>query len=198
MNYVESVNDSLNLAMQDYPDMIICGQLAKWGSSGVTEHLWERYPTRVITMPVSEALMNASAMGIALTKRRVVMIHERMDFVAVGMDALINHIPIIHKSCGVQLPLMILAIVGKGHGQGPQHSKNLTHWFRNMEGWTVFEPQSLYALNREFDIALSLMQPVFFTLHRELFDSINEIDTIGNTTIRLCGASSYHEKTFYK
>jgi pyruvate/2-oxoglutarate/acetoin dehydrogenase E1 component len=92
---------------------------------GLTDGLHEARPEQVITFPVCENLMNGAAMGLALAGYRPVVIHERMDFLAVGMDPLVNHIPVWPARAPMSLPLVIFAVVGKGKGQGPQHSKNL-------------------------------------------------------------------------
>lgn len=198
MNYVQSINKALDEMLAADSRALVCGQLVKWGTAGVTEGLHARYPNQVITYPVSEALMNASAMGLALAGARCVMIHERMDFVAVAMDALVNHIPIWPRKCGVSLPLVIVCIVGKGHGQGPQHSKNLTHWFRGFEGWTVFDPDTSAQVYHDMKVATAMNSPVFFTLHRELFETDSSISPQNVDIINLCGASSFYEDKFYR
>ena len=195
MTYVQAINKALADILARDKSALVCGQLVKYGTAGLTEGLWEAYPSQIVQFPVSEALMNASAMGLALAGNRVVMIHERMDFVAVGMDALINHIPIWPRKCGVKLPLTIVGIVGKGKGQGAQHSKNFVSWFEGMEGWTVREPQSPDEAYEAFSLRLDT--PLFVSLHRELFNStvaqpLKKADIIG-----LCGAAERYEQEFY-
>jgi pyruvate/2-oxoglutarate/acetoin dehydrogenase E1 component len=81
--------------------------------AGLTTGLYEKYPEQFITYSVSESLMNSSAMGLALAGKRVVMLHVRMDFLACGMDALINHIPVWAKK-GTKLPIVIFCQIGRG------------------------------------------------------------------------------------
>ena len=199
MTYVESINKALDEMLASDPRSLVCGQLVKWGCAGVTNGLFEKYPKQVITYPVSEALMNASAMGLALAGTRVVMIHERMDFVAVGMDALVNHIPIWPRKCGVDLPLTIVGIVGKGHGQGAQHSKDLTNWFSDFEGWAAYRADSVaraYGTMRE---STRQKWPVFCALYRELFSSSEMAAYRRNSDIiGLCGAGESYERAFYR
>jgi len=197
MKYVTAVNRALDEMLAGDARALVCGQLVKYGTAGITTGLYEKYQKQIVQFPVSEALMNASAMGLALAGTRCVMIHERMDFVAVAMDALINHIPIWPKKCGVKLPLVIVGIVGKGHGQGPQHSKNFSSWFANFEGWTVFEPGTAEEAYRDMKKATSMDVPVFFALHRELFNTENESAPLRLSITRLCGASKRHEHEHY-
>lgn len=198
MTYVQSINKALAEMLAADSNALVCGQLVRWGTAGVTEGLWESYPSQVLTYPVSEALMNSSAMGLALAGNRVVMIHERMDFVAVGMDALINHIPIWPRKCGVSLPLTIVGIVGKGNGQGAQHSKNFAEWFRGMEGWTTFEPESPESALADMRLATASMSPCFVALHRELFNSDVAQTLKRRNIIGLCGAAGRYEQEFYR
>ena len=199
MTYVEQVNKALREMLARDKNALVCGQLVRYGTAGVTAGLYEEFPDQVVTYPVSEALMNASAMGLALAGSRVVMIHERMDFVAVAMDTLINHIPIWPRKCGVALPLTVIGIVGKGNGQGAQHSKNFTDWFRRVEGWMTYEPNSPEDAYAAMLRATSgRLLPCFVALHREFFDAEYAFSLPKNQgIIGLCGASPRHEQEFY-
>lgn len=197
MTIAEAVRTALARAMAEDDNVILLGQLLRYGTAGVTAHLHEGFPERVITMPVSEQLMNGAAMGLALAGMRPVVVHERMDFLAVGMDALVNHIPIWPRKCGTALPVVVLTFVGKGNGQGPQHSKNFTHWFRGMEGWSVAEPQSPDDAARSMTAALRGNMPTLYVLHREHLQSERGVWIEQQTHIRFCGASPRHEAAFY-
>ena len=198
MNYIQSAHAALDEMLARDKHALVCGQLVRWGTAGLTEGLYEKYTDQVITYPVSESLMNASAMGLALAGSRVVMIHERMDFVTVGMDALTNHIPIWPRKCGVSLPLTIIGIVGKGHGQGAQHSKNFAQWFRDMEGWRTFEPESVDAIHLDMRLATGNNFPCFVALHREFFMGEGTFSLAQKQRIiRLCGSSRGDEQEFY-
>lgn len=197
LTFAQAINRALDEALQD-PAVLVCGQLVKHHVAGITTGLHAKYPDQVVTYPISEALMNSSAMGLSLAGKRPVMIHERMDFLACGMDALVNHIPIWRKKCGVKLPLVILAIVGKGHGQGPQHSKNLTSWFENFDGWTVMQPYDPTSAYHMMKAAIFGDYPVMHVAHREFLESTGTVDIKSRSRIGLCGASQRHEQEFYK
>ena len=140
--------------------------------------------------------MNSSAMGLALSGKRVVMIHVRMDFLASGMCALVNHIPIWHTK-GSRLPITFVCQIGKGMGQGAQHSKDLTAWFKNFEGWTVRVPESPTQAYQMLKDSIFGDKPTMYVIHRELFDLEEGKKIIPKDSIRLCGASRRHEKQFY-
>jgi pyruvate/2-oxoglutarate/acetoin dehydrogenase E1 component len=140
--------------------------------------------------------MNSSAMGLALAGKRVVMIHVRIDFLASGMCSLVNHIPIwYHK--GHDLPIVLICQVGKGMGQGAQHSKDLSSWFNKFQGWNVVTPETP---TEAHDLLLSSIfgnKPTLYVIHRELFDAKQPKKLSPQDDIKLCGASRSHERHFY-
>lgn len=195
--YLQAINAALRQAITD-PAVLVCGQLVKYGLGGLTAGLVDQAPAQVITFPVAENLMNGAAMGLALAGRRPVVIHERMDFVAVGMDPLVNHIPVWPARVpSLALPLVVLAVVGKGKGQGPQHSKNLSPWFGMLEGWTVLEPESPDEAHDYLLRAIFGRAPVLYVAHREFFRATGRVAAPRPAKIGLCGASERHERAFY-
>lgn len=196
MTFVQSINQALADSLAHDNNVLVCGQMPKYGIAGLTVGLYERFPGRVISYPVSEALMNSSAMGLALAGKRVVMCHVRIDFLATGMDALVNHIPVWFKK-GFKLPIVILCQIGRGMGQGPQHSKDLTLFFANFEGWRVIKPFSPDNAYHSMKDAIFGNQPTIFAVHRELFNSDATVSNTIPDRIRLCGASRRHEQEFY-
>lgn len=194
--FAGEINRALSESMDEDPSVVLGGQLIKYGFAGLTTGLYEKHPERFITYSVSEALMNSSAMGLALAGKRIVMFHVRMDFMLCGMDALFNHIPVWVKK-GTKLPITFVCQIGKGMGQGPQHSKNFTVWFQRFEGWTVRTPQTpeqAYSMMKE---SIHGDRPVLYAIHRELFDAPKGKQVYAPEVIKLCGASKRHEAEFY-
>lgn len=193
--FAGEINAALTEAMRD-PSVVLGGQLIKYGFAGLTTGLYEAHPERFITYSVSESLMNSSAMGLALAGKRVVMFHVRMDFLASGMCALVNHIPVWHTK-GHKLPITMICQVGRGMGQGAQHSKDLSHWFDRFEGWRVVVPQNPDEARHMLTDSIFGDSPTMYVIHRELFDQSKPKHIPMPTRVRLCGASRRHEKAFY-
>jgi pyruvate/2-oxoglutarate/acetoin dehydrogenase E1 component len=196
MTFASEINRALSELLKEDPSVVVGGQLVRYGVAGLTTGLFAKFPSQFITYSVSESLMNSSAMGLALAGKRVVMMHVRMDFLASGMCALVNHVP-IWSIKGVKLPITYVCQVGKGMGQGAQHSKDLTRWFKEFEGWTVRVPQTpqeAYAMLME---SVRGDKPIMYVLHRELFDATAGKKVPEAGPIRLCGASQRHEQLFY-
>ena len=196
MTFVEGINKALDESLAADKNVLVGGQLVKYGVAGLTKGLYEKYPEQFITYSVSESLMNSSAMGLALAGKRIVMLHVRMDFLACGMDALVNHIPVWAVK-GIKLPLVMLCQVGKGMGQAGQHSKNLTAWFEKFEGWTTVVTENPFDAYITMKAAVFSDKPVMYVIHRELFNLDEERRIETPETIRICGASQRHEKDFY-
>ena len=194
--FAKAINRAIGECLAEDKNVLVCGQLVNYGVAGLTTGLYEKFPDQFCSYSVSESLMNSSAMGLALAGKRPITLHVRMDFAIVGMDALVNHIPIWAVK-GIKLPLVMLCQVGKGMGQGPQHSKNLTSWFKNMEGWTTVVPENPFDAYITMKAAIFSDKPVMYVIHRELFNLDEERRIETPETIRICGASQRHEKDFY-
>ncbi len=110
----------------------------------------EKVPTTLCQeMPVAENLTVGVAIGLALRKCRPVVIFQRMDFMLIAADAIINHLALMPKMSGGQfnLPVIIRCIVGsqsKKFDVGEQHRKDFS---------TLFEPYiKVVRLTPEIDI----------------------------------------------
>lgn len=145
ITYAKAINEALHQAMDLSTQVVVLGQLVdyKSGIFGSTTGLVDRFgPDRVQDFPVSENLMTATAMGASLTGVRPVLVHQRLDFMIYSLDAITNWMSLWRfKSNGhSNMPVTIRAIVGKGWGQGPQHSKSLHAWFAHLPGLRVAVP----------------------------------------------------------
>lgn len=198
MTLLEAVREGLDKALAE-PGCVLLSQLGKYGLGGMTTGLYEKHGAgKVITWPVAENSMHAAAMGMALAGMRPIVINERMDFLALAMDPLVNHAavwPMRHPD--VRLPMTVIAVVGKGKGQGPQHSKNFTPWFCRLDGWSVYEPRSPESAGALLLAATYSRRPKLYVLHREFFGATHEFETPSPWRVGICGASKRHEQDFY-
>jgi pyruvate dehydrogenase E1 component beta subunit len=149
LSYASAILEATDQAMGLCRDVIVLGQLVdtKAGIFGTTTGLADKYGTeRVQDFPVSENLMTATAMGASLAGLRPLIAHQRLDFMIYSLDAIVNWLALWRfKSNGKSaMPVTIRAIVGKGWGQGPQHSKSLHTWFAHLPGLKVAMPATAY------------------------------------------------------
>lgn len=180
ITFSEAINEALYQCMLCYPEVVLMGQLvdSKPGIFGTTTGLVGDFPNRVFDFPVAEGLMHAAGIGIALTGHYPVICHQRMDFMAPGLDALINWLGLWYfKTGGQTAPLTIRAIVGKGWGQAPQHSKNLTALLASLPGINIYCPSNPHDAKGMLIKAITSHAPAIIVEHRSLFDSSQQVPT---------------------
>jgi len=180
ITYAQAINEALSQAMALSSDVLVLGQLVdfKSGIFGTTTGLVEKYGRdRVIDFPVAESLMTATAIGSALCNQRPVLVHQRLDFMLYSMDAIVNWLSLWRfKSNGQSgLPVTIRAIVGKGWGQGAQHSKSLHAWFAHLPGLKVAMPSTSYDAKGLLLESIFGEDPVIFIEHRSLFSMTDHV-----------------------
>ena len=180
INYGKALNEALHQAMELSPDVIVLGQLVdyKSGIFGTTTGLVEKFGTdRVQDFPVSEAVMTSAGIGAALTGQRPVIVHQRLDFMIYSLDAIVNWLALWRfKSNGhSSLPVTIRAIVGRGWGQGPQHSKSLHAWFAHLPGFRVAVPATAYDAKGLLLESIFGENPGIIIEHRSLFSMTDHV-----------------------
>lgn len=90
---------------------------------------------KCIETPIAENLIAGAAIGLALQGYVPVVIFQRMDFMLIASDAIINHMALIPRMSGgkIALAIIIRAIIGsqdKSFDVGPQHNHDFTHIFK--------------------------------------------------------------------
>lgn len=178
--YSKAINQALFQAMELSSDVLVLGQLVdyKSGVFGTTTGLVEKFGTeRVFDFPVAESLMTSTSIGLALTGMRPVLVHQRIDFMMYSLDAVVNWMSLMRfKSNGkVSLPITIRAIVGKGWGQGPQHSKSFHAWFSHLPGIRVAMPATASDVKGLLLESIFGENPTIIIEHRSLFSMSEEV-----------------------
>ena len=174
INFGEALNQGLRQAMELSDSVVVLGQLVDYtpGVFGSTTGLVERFgPARVRDFPVSESAMTATAIGAAVVGLRPVLVHHRLDFMLYSMDAIVNWMSLWRFKSNTQstLPVVIRAIVGRGWGQGPQHSKSLHSWFAHIPGMKVAMPATAFDAKGLLLESIFGQDPVIIIEHRSLF-----------------------------
>lgn len=150
------------------------------GIFGTTSGLVQKYgPNRVMDMPTSENAMTGVAIGTAIQGMRPIMTHQRVDFFLLALDQLINNAAKWHYMFGAQMhvPLVIRLIIGRGWGQGPQHSQSLQSLFAHIPGLKVVMPSSPADAKGLLLSAIDDDNPVVYLEHRWLHGIFGEVPT---------------------
>ena len=96
----------------------------------------------VVEMPVAENGLTGVAVGAAMVGRRPVINFHRVEFALLALDQILNNAGKSHYiSCGHhRVPLVIRMVVGRGWGQGPEHSQSLEALFAMIPGVKTVMP----------------------------------------------------------
>lgn len=139
MTFAQAVDDALAQAMADDPRIVVFGEdipllrrdlLVRFGAK------------RVLGAPISESAFLGAGVAAAMAGLRPVVELFMVDFIGVGMDALLNHAAKIEAFSGGRwrAPLVVRAPCGGGYGDGGQHEQSLWGWLAHIPGLTVIVP----------------------------------------------------------
>jgi pyruvate/2-oxoglutarate/acetoin dehydrogenase E1 component len=147
------------------------------GSYKETRGLAERFGARrVRDMPVAEAATMGMAIGAAAAGLRPVAFFTYMDFLTLGLDALVNYGAKLRYKTGGQLtaPVVIKATAG-AKGQGVAHAQAFEPWLMNVPGLKVVAPSTAADAYGLLKSAIRDEGPVIFIDHKRLFPTAGEI-----------------------
>ncbi|MEN9654080.1 MAG: hypothetical protein RL235_192 [Chlamydiota bacterium] len=173
LKYFEAIREATDQAMAADPAVYIMGLGVPdpKGIFGTTLGLKEKYGSaRVMDMPTSENAMTGIAIGSAIRGMRPIMTHQRVDFFFLALDQLINNAAKWRFMFADQMkaPIVIRLIMGRGWGQGPQHSQSLHSMLAHIPGLTVVMPSNPYDAKGLLLSAVQSLDPVVYFEHRWL------------------------------
>jgi len=143
------------------------------GPFGVTKGLMEEFgEERVRDTPISEAGFIGAAVGAAITGMRPVVEVQYSDFLACGMDQIVNQAAKMSLVSGGQLkvPMVLRAPTG-ATGRGAQHAQSPYAWFMHCPGLKVAGPSTPYDAKGLLKTAIRNDNPVIFFEHKLLYGS---------------------------
>jgi pyruvate dehydrogenase E1 component beta subunit len=136
-----AIDRAIELSMVENEDILLMGQDTPMLRAG----LHARFGSdRVIGTPISEGACLGAAMGAAMEGLRPIVELYMVDFLAVGLDAVLNHIAkLAFFSNGAwTCPMVIRAPTGGGYGDGGQHGQSLWGMLGAIPGLTVVVPST--------------------------------------------------------
>lgn len=173
LSYSEAIREALDMAMERDPSVIVIGEGVPDPKSifNTTAGLLDKYGSdRVFDMPVSENGLTGVCIGAAMSGMRPVMVHQRIDFAMLAMDQLVNNAAKWSYMFDgkVSVPLVVRVLIGRGWGQGPQHSQSLQAVFAHIPGLKVVMPVTARDAKGMLIAAIEDENPVIFIEHRWL------------------------------
>ena len=173
ISFAEAVREAQDICLEKFNESYLMGLGVPdpKGIFGTTLGLQSKHgDERVFDIPLSENAMTGVAIGSAVTGLRPILTHQRIDFALVSIDQIVNQAAKWHYMFNgkMKVPMVIRMIIGRGWGQGPQHSQSLHAWFAHIPGLKVIIPSNPYDAKGMLISAIEDDNPVIFLEHRWL------------------------------
>jgi acetoin:2,6-dichlorophenolindophenol oxidoreductase subunit beta len=146
-----------------------------WGTlKGIGNKFTEN---RVIEMPIAENGAVGIAVGAAIAGQRPIISFHRVEFALLAFEQIVNNAA---KSSYIsngqhKVPLVIRMVIGRGWGQGPEHSQSLEPLFAYFPGLKVVMPAFAADAKGMLIAAIEDDNPVIFIEHRFLHNSTGHV-----------------------
>jgi acetoin:2,6-dichlorophenolindophenol oxidoreductase subunit beta len=175
---VQVLNEALHeiFAARDDVDLLGEDVLDPYGGAfKVTAGLSDAFPDRVLTTPISEASLFGVAAGMALRGRRPMLEIMFGDFVALGMDQIVNGISKFREMYDdqVTVPLVVRTPMGGRRGYGPTHSQSLEKLLLGVPNIVVVAASECHDLRGLLVAAVEDDRPVFFLENKLMYGRPN-------------------------
>lgn len=179
LKYSKAINEALDISMSKDKNVIILGLGADdpKGIFGTTLGLCDKYPNRVFDVPTAENGLTGICIGLATEGLKPVLSHQRVEFALLSLEQIFNQASKWNfMSAGQkQVPIVIRLIVGRGWGQGPQHSQSLEAIFAHIPGLIVLSPSTSDDAKGMMISSIKNKNPVIFFEHRWLHENYGNV-----------------------
>lgn len=141
----QAINEALKIAGQRDENILLFAEGVNDPSAvyGTTKELMDIYGcNRTIEMPIAENGLCGVAIGAAMHGKRPIISFHRVEFSLLAVEQIVNNAAKMHYSSNGHhiCPIVIRMIIGRGWGQGPQHSQSLESMFACVPGLKVLMP----------------------------------------------------------
>ena len=116
--FYEAINQAIELSIKKDKKVILMGLGVDdpKGVFGTTLNLKKKFQKNVYDLPTSENGFTGFALGLAISKFKPIIVHQRVEFSLLSMEQIINQIAKWFFMSGgkVNVPMVIRLIIGKG------------------------------------------------------------------------------------
>jgi acetoin:2,6-dichlorophenolindophenol oxidoreductase subunit beta len=180
LNYLDAIREGMQQLMKANDKVFVYGEgidIAS-GPFGVPLNLASEFgDDRIFDVPLSEAANTGVGIGAAINGMRPIMIHFRLDFILLTLDQIFNAASKMSYQFGNNLkcPFVIKVTVGRGWGQGPNHSQSFHSIFTHFPGMKVVLPSNPYDAKGLLVDSVLDDNPVLYVEHKSLYGSESEV-----------------------
>jgi pyruvate dehydrogenase E1 component beta subunit len=180
MTYCAALREGQAQCLSKHPEAYVIG-LGVPGPTGIfgsTSGLAQQFGAdRVLDMPASEGGMTGIVLGTAICGMRPILVHMRVDFAVLAMETMVNQAAKWHYMYGgrMRARMTVRMIIGRGWGQGPQHSQSLQAWFAHVPGLKVVMPTTARDAKGMLISAVADDAPTIIFEHRWLYNVVGEV-----------------------
>lgn len=184
--YSEVIRETLDYNLKKNKKIILMGLGVDdpKGIFGTTLNLHKKYKNRVFDLPTAENAFTGFALGLSINGFFPVITHQRVEFSLLAFEQFVNQIAKWNfMTAGkVSNPMIIRLIIGKGWGQGPQHSQSLEILFSHIPGVRVIAPSSPESARGLFNSSFREKKPTIIFEHRWLHETYGNVPKINHFT----------------
>ncbi len=149
MKFVTSLNQSLDRLLSEQENVLLYGEDLSdpyGGAFKVSRGLSTKYPDKIISTPISEAMLVGMSGGMAIGGLRPIVEIMFGDFLTLAIDQLLNHLTKygwIYNG-RVTTPVTIRAAMGGRRGYGPTHSQSLEPLLSSIPLLKIISPSNYH------------------------------------------------------
>lgn len=180
ITYCQAINEALAQEMERDSSVFVygIGVPDHKGIFGSTLGLAKRFgKSRCFDTPLSEDSLTGFGVGAAINGLRPIHVHMRVDFFILAMNQLANTVSSYRYLMGgkLKVPMVMRAVIGRGWGQGCQHSKSIYSVFAHIPGLKVVMPTTSMDAKGLLISAIREDNPVIIIEHRWLYWQKGEV-----------------------
>ena len=172
LTFAKAINASIEAAIKKDKKVVLIGIGVDdpKGVFGTTLNIHKKYRKNVFDMPTAENAFTGIGLGLAISNFKPIIVHQRVEFSLLSIEQIFNQIAKWFYMSGgkINVPIVIRLIIGKGWGQGPQHSQSLEAIFSHIPGLKVVCPSNAKDAKGLLLSSISDPDPVIFFEHRWL------------------------------
>ena len=180
IKYVQAVSQVMLRNMEKSADVIVLGEdvhRMRGGHSGATKDIDQRFPERLLGMPISESGFVGLGLGAALAGLRPVVELMYPDFCWVSADQLFNQVGKVRHMFGgdFPVPIVVRSRVAPADGYGSQHSMDPGGVFALFPGWRIVAPSTPFDYIGLMNSAIRCDDPVLVVEAGDLYQTVGPV-----------------------